>query len=245
MTIRSILLGFAMLAGAAASAGAADLGDYGGSLKDGPYGEPSMARWYLRADTGYAWYSDSDMTEPGAVLKNESIDGSWIYGGGIGMYFSNRLRGDITVDFRSDAHAEADVVSSPIGPGDRQFDLETLAVLANLYWDIPMHPGFTPYVGFGVGYANVKAHNGTAVGCGCVHEVKDGVEDNFAAALMVGFSKSLHEGFHLDAGYRFTWLGDGHTGDIVNSSGAAIAQDPILDDIYTHEIRVGLRYDIW
>ena len=70
---------------------------------------------------------------------------------------------------------------------------------------------------------------------------------------MAGFSARLHDRLHLDAGYRFLYLGGAHTGDIVitrrrhRNGGIATSTagaDPIVHDLTAHEFRVGLRWDM-
>jgi hypothetical protein len=47
---------------------------------------------------------------------------------------------------------------------------------------------------------------------------------------------------HLDVGYRFLYLGDAHTGNLVGV--APPTPGPRLEDITAQEIRIGLRWDI-
>jgi opacity protein-like surface antigen len=69
---------------------------------------------------------------------------------------------------------------------------------------------------------------------------------------MAGFSARLHDRLHLDAGYRFMYMGGAHTGDIKTSSTViatgvttgGTSADPIIHDLFAHEFRVGLRWDI-
>lgn len=263
---RSIILGLALLAGAATSAGAADLG----SLKDDAMpGEMGTARWYLRADLGYAWFRNPDASEVDLAgnqfdLSGESMDNSWFAGGGIGVYFSDRLRADVTVEriWNTQFHANNEGVSAPFAPGDRQFDINSTVVLANLYYDFALHSGFDPYVGAGIGWAHNKAHNGFWTGCTCSGEIASGDESDFAWALMAGLTIDLgrHEmgsikddgmtsdretGWKLDVGYRYLNFGDVHTGQLINDQQVPVGGDPDVKDMAAHEVRVGLRYDIW
>jgi opacity protein-like surface antigen len=225
MTIRrSIFLGIALFVGAAGSAGAADMYD-GGSLKDGPYMMPEMARWYLRGDVGYATHRDSDMHELdfngfSQPLTDTSIDDAWTAGGGIGIYFSSSIRGDVTVDYRSSTGVEGWKENGDLPEGNRSFDVDSTVVLANLYYDIDMHSGFTPYLGFGLGWASNRANEGegdgwVAGGCGCNADfvpvvIESNSTSNFAWALMAGVSIDL--GGHGGGGS----LKDGYGGKDVN-----------------------------
>ena len=49
----------------------------------------------------------------------------------------------------------------------------------------------------------------------------------------------------LDIGYRYLWLGDAETGAVVRTvGGVQTADDPTVEDITAHELRVGLRYNL-
>ncbi len=92
-----------------------------------------------------------------------------------------------------------------------------------------------------------------------------------AAALMAGMSVKLRGGatggsfkdgyavdtgrsLFLDVGYRFLYLGEAATGPVTATYTAPVAgghggtgtvsQDPVVDDIHAHELRVGLRYNL-
>ncbi len=263
----SALFGIALGLGAVAPAGAADLGSGEWSMKDGPQSMPLQARWYLRGDLGYAFHDDPDMIEDGVFTASEtSIDDTWTIGGGIGLYFSSNLRGDVTVDYRNDAEVSGTLDDSAIGPGSRTFDLSSTVVLANLYYDFNRNSGFTPYVGAGIGWTNNQTHDGLATDlCGCTFTIAGATESDMAAALMVGASIDLsgdrggysgsikdgniatpsERGLMLDVGYRFLYLGDASTGEVLDSYAVPVADDPVIEDIHAHEFRVGLRYDIW
>ena len=138
-------------------------------------------------------------------------------------------------------------------PGERKFGLKSDVVLANLYYDFDLRSRFTPYIGFGLGVTNNRTSTGTVTDtCGCsgVSGVSIAGASNWsvAGALMTGFSVALRDRLHLDAGYRFLYLGDAHTGVMTGTApvaGAAFTGgDPAVTDIYAHEFRVGLRYDI-
>ncbi len=279
MTIRrSLILGFALLAGAAGSAGAADMYD-GGSLKDGPYVMPETARYYLRGDIGYATHRDSDIRELdfngySQPLTETSIDEAWTAGGGIGMYFSSAIRGDVTIDYRMDTGVEGWKENGDLPEGNRAFDVDSTVVLANLYYDIDTGSRFTPYLGAGIGWASNRANQGEGDGwiavntaCGCTTAVNVPVEieskttSNFAWALMAGVSvdlgsrsggmkdvQEIASAWKLDLGYRYIDMGEVHTGEVVAVTPSGATQtsgDPIIDDYAAHEFRVGLRYDIY
>ncbi|MEZ5774877.1 MAG: outer membrane beta-barrel protein [Hyphomicrobiaceae bacterium] len=262
-TNRSFILGLALaVGGAIAPAGAADLYTGMGSLKDGYYAAPSMARWYLRGDLGYAFHGDEDVSVEIGGISYDSItaemEDTWTVGGGVGVYFSENFRGDVTIDYRTDAGVDG--VADDWTQRDYSFDLSSTVVLANLYYDFNRGGGFTPYVGAGIGWVNHQTSNGLwGDNCGCNGTIEGKSTDDMAAALMAGFTVDFgHEGggsikdgpvadsrgVKLDVGYRYLWLGDAHTGDML-MNGTVAGGDPIVHDLDAHEFRVGLRYDIY
>ncbi len=248
-------------------------GMYDGSVKDGyapthsySHGGPS---WYFRVDGAYGHYDDPIMIEDGINhLTDTNIEGHWSVGGGIGRYFTENVRGDVTVEHRF----ETDVVgtlgnNAALLPGERQFSMSSTLVLANLYYDFDMRSRFTPYLGVGLGWVRHRTKDGIVEGlCGCDGTVDGATEDSVAAAFMAGASIGLlgHRGrtqavsikdeyvaptvsrnLYLDVGYRFLYLGEGRTGPVrgVVNGRPEVSQDPTVEDIHAHEVRFGLRYD--
>jgi opacity protein-like surface antigen len=275
-TRASLILGAAVLLGTVQGAAAADLGDYGrgGSLKDGYAAptEPSHRSWYVRIDGGYSLNETPDISETlctpcGAKtyeLTNTDFANTWSFGGGVGMHFTNRIRGDITYDHRFSGDVKGDLnIAPPLGT--RTFGLQSDVVLANLYYDFDFGSRFTPYVGGGIGWVRNETEAGTVVSCGCATgTIAPGTSNNFAGALMTGVSVNLWGGeqqvmgggmkdgpmyvdsgrkLALDFGYRFLFLGDAATGPVSNVVGVS-SDDPTMHDVHAHELRLGLRYDL-
>lgn len=255
----SIVMGAAVIVGAA-HAGAADLHRGKGGLKDYGYAAPtpadSPARWYIRIDGGYAGHDDPLMVFNTGSAQHDGFDtnydNTWTLGGGLGLYLSSNVRADVTVDhrFESDVTGRFTVSNAGTNHTIRTTNgLESTAVLANVYYDFDMRSRFTPYIGIGLGtvYHSVK-RGGAADAFGQVTGVVDG-KDNWhaAGALMAGFSVALRSNMHLDAGYRFLYLGETSTGDArlrFANGNREDGRDPTIEDVHAHELRVGLRYDI-
>lgn len=267
--ISALVLGAALVAGGVASASAADLhGHRGGSIKDSYAAAPvasGPSGWYVRADVGHARYDDPTMIEDGRfTLTNRSIEDNWAIGGGVGYYFSRSVRGDLTWDhrFKSDVRGSIPFVGGgqlTDFPGERQFGMKSDVFLANLYYDFDMRSRFTPYIGMGLGVTHNKTTAGSVpdfldpCGCGFTNVSIAGASQwSVAGALMAGASFNVRDRLHIDAGYRFLYLGDAHTGVMTGTKHAAFVApqfaggvgDPVVSDIYAHEFRVGLRYDI-
>ena len=248
---------------------AADLYNGGGSIKDSyapPAASPSI---YVRIDGGYAVHDDPIMVEDGIYdLVNTDFQGAWTLGGGIGRYFSNTIRGDVTYDHRFEADVSGDLANyAATLPGTRKFGLESDVVLVNAYYDFNRMGRISPYAGVGLGLVHHSTSAGTVSNeCGCVGTIAEGSSTHVAGALMAGFSAKLRggeqtmqggikdapvmvdngHGLYLDVGYRFLYLGETATGDVTmnDNAGTHVSRDPTVEDIHAHEFRVGLRYDL-
>ena len=182
---------------------------------------PDYSAWYLRGDIAWSLYGDPDMSQSGVSFSGEDIDDTFSLGGGLGYYFSDNIRGDITVDYRF----EADVSGTNSQTGARlDTNLASTSFLANMYYDFGDRDGITPYIGAGIGFSYNDTSSDSNV--------------DFAAGAMAGLSFSIHDSLKFDAGYRFLYPGDAETA----ASGTVAASS--IDDIYAHELRVGFRYEL-
>ena len=266
----ALFMGLAIAVAMPVAAGAADLGTYGGSIKDS-YAAPAGATpsIYLRIDGGYGVHDDPVMVENGIFdLVDTEIDGAWTLGGGIGRYFTNNFRADVTYDHRFDTDVNGTLLDNAATlPGVRKFGLESDVVLVNGYYDFNRMGRFSPYLGLGLGVVHHSTSAGTVSDdCGCTGTIAEGSSTHVAGALMAGFSAKLRgsdvigygasaeggptgdsgRGLYLDVGYRFLYLGETATGPVTLTSGGGttVAKDPTVEDIHAHEFRVGLRYDL-
>jgi opacity protein-like surface antigen len=151
--------------------------------------------------------------------------------------------------------------------GDAKTSFDSTVFLANLYYDFNRGGRFVPYIGAGIGFAHTRVDDGIVTnGCGCVATFDGASETNFALAAMAGFSWKIRGGepvyvgglkdnipvqvsggraMYLDVGYRYLWLGDVKTGDLVFTGvNPPPPVDPEIKNLSAHEVRVGLRYDL-
>jgi len=220
-----------MVLGSSGVVFAADFDDDRYSMKDGDVEISSGAEraWYLRGDIGYGFNSDPefDTLPTGADFILEDADENVSFGGGIGYRIWRGFRMDATLDYRLNAEyfAQLDSGSAPLN----QFtgDLDSLVGLINFYYDFDMGHRITPYVGAGVGFAHHWFDG----------DDTDDSDTNFAWAIMAGVDIDLQDRWKLDIGYRYLDMGDGSFDD-KKTPGRSFE----IDDIESHEIRVGLRY---
>ncbi len=250
-----------------------------------PVPVPEGFTYYLRADLGWGFTGDRSYSENGRVFGNDggafvavggpftssafagpgdlSNDGSFIGTIGTGMYFSPRLRGDLTLDFRSKQKLDADSTYSYVSttPGTTvsgvihdRFSLRSVVGLANLYWDILPRGLFSPYIGAGIGFVYNDAIRNftdteTAVsGVGTTAQVVSGSSKDknvaLAGALMAGATFAFDHHWALDVGYRALFLDGVDVATALNSPTASNSKAS-LGDQWEHQVRVGLRFNIW
>jgi opacity protein-like surface antigen len=206
--------------------------------------------WYLRGDIGYAGYSTpkASWQDPNNGLRSfikEEIENGWLVGAGVGYYFNENLRADITVDYRFQSKFKGMIGGcGPCGNGysseSAKFSAWTL--MFNGYYDFGTWNSVTPYVGAGVGLTHMKLGGYTTTTANG-QPFTDGDNTNFAWNVMAGAAIDMDEGWKIDANYRFLSMGEARTG--TKYANGTNAHNPVkIKDIYAHEFRVGLRYDL-
>lgn len=227
--------------------------------------------WYLRGDIGYDtanvdfsrnWTSQTGMTE-------EQTGESWSFGAGIGYNFGS-LRTDLTIDTVGEIDASSKRADSTCdGFTGTCSTTETTAIsavpiLANAYVDIGSWGGFTPYIGAGLGVAQVSYDDWTTretcvttagQTCPAVHAntapsttVRSFTNDGsrnwyFAYALMAGTSYALSDVFMLDLGYRYIGIADGAAVPGYKYNGAGSELGAVrAKGLNVQDVRLGLRY---
>ncbi len=137
--------------------------------------------------------------------------------------------------------------------------------LFNGYYDFKRDPQQTlvPYLGAGLGFGWTELKRNhwtdqwrqncdTTNGCDPDSEVQTdavNVQDKthsvtFAAAAMAGFSYQFSEAILLDMNYRFLYLGGTDAGFQVTGTTFGGATGVTIGDIYEHELRAGLRFNV-
>ncbi|MEW9835922.1 outer membrane protein [Mesorhizobium marinum] len=229
--------------------------------------------WYLRGDVGYIFnssiggvdYTTYDGVDyASASFSSSSIDPDFTWGGGFGYRFTDYFRADATVEgFRggfsgSTASDEPCLADPAVDTGCRSSnssEFSAIGVMANGYVDLGTYVGLTPYVGAGIGYSLVRWNrlsdttycvDGVALCSGTdpVGSTSHGGEDGwrFTYALMAGFAYDITRNFKLDVGYKYRSI-DG--GDMFGWDSGETFGNGSHDNIDTHEVKVGLRYELW
>lgn len=236
--------------------------------------------WYLRGDVGYNFSSSSsgewdfwNQFPPPVRGVDDTLnydkfslkDGA-AFGIGVGYRIDPTWRVDATVDyFAADIDGKTPCpsyvkASHGLNPVEDNCNYEDSSsadiwtVMANAYVDLAHYGAFQPYIGAGIGAANVNydTWNTREVCEGCTYTSdKEGLNSwRFAMALMAGVSYDMTEQLKLDVGYRYTHItgGDAYGFDAADRAplggapGASGTQ--AKDDGFDlHTVRAGLRYE--
>ena len=242
------------------------LGVFGARAADMPvyYEEPveqEFGGWYLRGDVGASHQRSDDIDSPvfddiaaagGTVTLQESEwEASWFAGVGFGYKFNDWFRADVTGEYRgkSDFFGQDFYTGSPTPPatGTNTYTGEKSewVFLANGYVDLPSWGIVTPFVGAGVGAARVEISDFQDFNpvAGATGFSGDTSTWNFAWALHAGAAFEIDRNWTFEIAYRYLNMGDASTEDLVDAAGGSAVVNPFeFDNIHSHDIKVGMRY---
>lgn len=214
-----------------------------------------------------AFTAGSPATYTSTPYNSSSLSGDWSGSLGVGYNFTDYLRADVSFDYSrgrfngttSSTLPCAGLAAGTCSSADTQ-TFEQYGLMANAYVDLGTFVGFTPYVGAGAGVTRVTWNQYTndltcvsATGnlCGATaatDRTRGGTQSwRFTYALMGGVSYDLSKDLKLDLGYRYSRIKGGNQSGFDSTNVAAGATGfQVQDNGFTkHEVRVGLRYNLW
>ena len=198
---------------------------------------------------GYTQLDGFKATQYGSKTKlGDKDDNAWGGAFAVGYDFYSRyqvpLRAELEYSIFSGVEAKKRVADETASWDLKQkYNIQTLFL--NGYWDIHNKTVCTPYITAGVGLAfiNTKGTLDTEfeiLGQTITGHTSTGskLRTNFAWKVGLGAAFELTENISLDAGYTFAGLGK------VKTKAARNMDDTHLktDDIYMHQVAVGVRY---
>jgi opacity protein-like surface antigen len=216
-------------------------------------------------DVGYRTFDPVALTYDSGTFASADLDENFTWGAGVGYRFTDFLRADATIDgFRTDFSGSTRSDETCIGLPDDDTtcrsgngaEVSAVSIMANGYVDLGTFVGFTPYVGAGAGYSYVRwgdlTDSTSCVDGGadvCVPPVGVGTtshkgsdEWRFTYALMAGVAYDVTRNVKVDLGYKYRNI-DG--GDMFGWDSPQTLGDGDHGDIEQHEVKVGLRYELW
>jgi opacity protein-like surface antigen len=215
--------------------------------------------WYLRGDIG--------MTSSSGKLHNNLYDtlpatsqlqqlgqgfsGGTSYGLGVGYQFNNWFRADITGEYRSKVNfSGTDFIT--YNPGGSQADVynggySSWVGLVNAYVDLGTWWCITPFIGAGVGAANIKTAGiqdfGLANGAPGSYFAAGASTTNLAWAAHAGLAYKVTNNFTVELAYRYLDMGTavhgyGQSYDGTNAGPSSFK----YRDITSQDVRIGVRW---
>ncbi len=195
--------------------------------------------FYAGANIGFNFQQDQNSTgNPNRDLDLD-FDNGGFYAGQIGYKFKENHIGRIRTEFEL-SYRENDVDdivfnnNSVVGGGDQ----DVLAGLANVYYDFTsVHNKLTPFVGAGIGFANIDSNVSYNNGNATLND-----DDNvFAYQAIIGADYKINDQLSIVSDARYFALEDP---ELTRFGGPPPAQFTDLDSEYdSFVISTGLRYN--
>jgi opacity protein-like surface antigen len=188
--------------------------------------------WYVRGDIGYAFGAlGGARSAPGFSDPHDNrLDNGLM--GGIGAGIKTRwLRTDITIDYTSPLTYTGSVAA----PDDTTAKVAALAALFNGYVDLGTWYNFTPYIGGGIGAAQIRVSDYASPAAPPFAAGTSKTQYGFAWALTGGVGYQVAPNIVVDASYRYV-----NYGDVVSASDPF--GDMTLTNVAAHEVRLGIRW---
>ena len=217
-----------------------------------------MSGWYLRGDIGMTNQGLKrldNISFAGAPaftwLDKGGFDSGILFGLGIGYHYNSWLRFDLTGEYRGKTAFRALDQFFNIGMGatntnDYTGSKSEWLFLLNAYADLGTWWCLTPFVGAGVGLANVRIDHfrDTNVIAGGGGWAPPASKWNFAWALHAGLAYKVTPNFTVELAYRYVHIGDGLTGDLINLNGTnPVPNNPMhFKGLYSHDLKLGMRW---
>jgi len=154
---------------------------------------------------------------------------SGLFGFEAGYQISNHLRTSLGLDWRNSYNLAIKTID---GIQDFKWRMNSLAVMANFYYDITTINGFTPYITAGAGVARNKT-----VGT-LYHEDAfkfNGAKNYFAYKLGLGSRYSVSEKVDIDLRYQYANLGNIYTRNVSHD-------EVYKGKLHAHEAAIGISY---
>ncbi len=177
---------------------------------------------YLGLGAGVSFPQDSDVTGTG-VNVTADLDTGYSIIGAVGNSYRNGLRGEFELGYRG---IDVGSVSGASASGD----VDVFSFMINGYYDFKNKTKWTPYLGIGLGGANISADGVTPVSTSSL----DDSDLVFAYQGMAGLSYQVSNQLSLFTDYRYFATADP---DFTLSNGTAV--DSEFSD---HRVMFGLRW---
>jgi opacity protein-like surface antigen len=221
--------------------------------------------WYLRGDIGMTTTEGGKLhtnlydTLPANTITNQyghGFDGGMMYGVGVGYQFNNWFRADVTGEYRSKVAFKGQdfFIFNPGGGLADTYNggYKSWVAMVNGYVDLGTWWCITPFIGAGVGAANIRTTGFSDVatfpafdGRTSAYFADGASKTNFAWAVHAGLAYKVTNNFTVELAYRYLDMGtavhgQGHFFD-GTPTGVSTFQ---YRDITSHDLKLGVRWNL-
>jgi opacity protein-like surface antigen len=201
--------------------------------------------WYLRGDVAYLpeeSYRNVDFAfTPASYKESEDPVFASI---GFGYHLNDYLRAEVNLGYLPGNKINVSYNDGTVA-ASANVKNSAMTGMVNGYVDLGTYVGFTPYVGAGVGLFRSKRNFSASYADADTPADNFALRDNktqysFAYSLNAGVAYQVSKNLLVDLGYQYLSSPDAEYATL-----ADLDDSPIRKGIDSHQIKVGLRYDLW
>ena len=199
--------------------------------------------YYVKVDVGV---SKSEKIKSGQnfyeYIGNKSFNSSPIYSLGFGYKINDKLRSEVTYSY-TDLKYKRTIAykKNPTMIPEYKQKVNIQTGMINLFYDVVTYQKLTPYIGFGLGYANINPKEASVISKGGNTYYQSNKSENLTYALMGGLSINITDKINFDIGYKFQDFGK--VKPLYSPNMLAAAQQVKKGfKIKTHSGTIGVRY---
>ncbi|MBZ9675600.1 outer membrane protein [Mesorhizobium sp. ES1-1] len=209
--------------------------------------------WYLRGDVSYlaqkSFKDDNFAFTPASFSEKEDPVFASI---GFGYHFNDYLRADLNLGYLPGnkvgmSYDDTGIVDPPAGTAaSASLKNYAYSLMLNGYVDLGTYVGITPYVGAGVGVVQSKRSLSASYFTNNDDPTDDFVlsdektKYSLAYTLNAGLAYQLTKNVSVDLGYQYFSAPDAEYVSTAN-----LDTYPVHKGISNHQVKLGLRYDLW
>ncbi|AZO36215.1 P44/Msp2 family outer membrane protein [Mesorhizobium sp. M2A.F.Ca.ET.037.01.1.1] len=212
--------------------------------------------WYLRGDVAYLpqeTFDNGDFTFPSAIDNESFSEGEDAYFAsiGFGYHFNDYLRADLNLGYLPGNHVSVSYDDSAVAPagtailGSGNVKNYAFSGILNGYVDLGTYVGITPYVGAGIGLVRTTSklsasYTDSADSSNDFVLSSNKNQYSLAYTLNAGLAYQVTKNVLVDLGYQYF---SAPNAEYVAAE--SLTSYPTRKGISNHQIKFGLRYDLW
>lgn len=191
--------------------------------------------WYGKIDTGYSFAGSTELSSasglPDTLNTGPELEPNWLFGAGVGYAMTNGAR----FEFEYTQRFNQLDTELPIIDGKAHL----YSYMLNGYWDFNKGGTYEPYIGAGLGYAQMLLKASSVTGAD-LNQSADGQDGTFAYQAMAGVAITMSPQLWLDLGVRFIGTDDAQILTATYLPAAAVERTKA--DYNQGAATIGLRY---